>query len=140
MLYLYWDKLRAERAMPQKSELNPAAIPGVLPNVALMEILDGARAFKIRLLGTRLRRDLEDDPTGRVFDADTDDFVARRILSILQQVVHDRAPYRTFVRSTSIPGKDIYSGESLNLPLAGASGEVAFVLGAQVLTPREGPR
>lgn len=137
VLYLYWDRLRGERAMPLKSELNPASIPGVLPHVGLMEIIDGGRAFKIRLLGTRLRRELADDPTGRVFDAHTEDPVARRVLSVLQLVVRDRAPYRTFIRSTGIPGKDIYSGESLNLPLTCGGDAVAFVLGAQVLTPRE---
>lgn len=136
VLYLYWDKLRGERLMPLKSELNPASIPGVLPHIGLMEILDGGRAFKIRLIGTRLRRDLVDDPTGRVFDANTADPVARRILSVLQRVWSDRAPYRTFIRSTSIPGKDIYSGESLNLPLTSDGDVVDFVLGAQVLSPR----
>ena len=55
-LYDYWMGLRGGRAMPKRSEIDPVAIPRVLPNLALVD-LEGegeAMRLRVRLLGTAL--------------------------------------------------------------------------------------
>ncbi len=55
-LYDYWTELRGGRIMPKRSEIDPLAIPRVLPNIALVD-LEGegeAMRLRVRLLGTTL--------------------------------------------------------------------------------------
>ncbi len=51
-LYEYWDRLRAGRAAPDRSQIDPAQIRGVLADTFLLEV-DPERSFPIRLSGAR---------------------------------------------------------------------------------------
>lgn len=122
--------------MPERADIKPASMPALLPYLGFFEVLDRGRAFKVRLIGTKIVRDIGTDITGQIFDASSDDLVALRILYVINLVVLDRVPYHTATPSCSLPGKDFYAAESLNLPVSAGGSDVAFVLGAQVLTPR----
>ncbi|MDO8534340.1 MAG: PAS domain-containing protein [Xanthobacteraceae bacterium] len=69
-LYAYWDRLRAGRAAPERSDLDPAAIRGLLGDVFLLE-LNGVVRYAVRLAGTRicalLGRELKDRPFAEPF-------------------------------------------------------------------------
>jgi hypothetical protein len=52
-LHAYWDRLRKGRSAPERGDLDPGAIRGLLGDVFLLE-LGGLRPFLIRLAGTRL--------------------------------------------------------------------------------------
>jgi hypothetical protein len=47
----YWRLLKAGRAMPARSELNPRAMMGFLRNVVLMRVLDGGADYEYRIAG-----------------------------------------------------------------------------------------
>lgn len=54
MLYSYWDRLRRERAAPERSEIEPGQIRNLLADSLILE-LDAAQATAtIRLAGTRV--------------------------------------------------------------------------------------
>ena len=55
-LYDYWTELRGGRVMPKRSEIDPVAIPRVLPNLALVDLEGEGEALRlrVRLLGTTL--------------------------------------------------------------------------------------
>ncbi|HMK91091.1 MAG TPA: PAS domain-containing protein [Methylocystis sp.] len=65
-IYAYWNCLRGERAAPERSDIDPAAIRDLLPDAFLIEIDPGCR-FPIRLFGTRLAAQLLEDHTGASF-------------------------------------------------------------------------
>jgi len=52
-LYGYWDRLRAGRAAPERSDLDPGAIRTLLGDVFILEIGGQAR-HGVRLAGTRI--------------------------------------------------------------------------------------
>jgi len=52
-LYAYWDRLRAGRAAPERSELDPGAIRAILGDVMILEV-GGPRRYAVRLAGTRI--------------------------------------------------------------------------------------
>ena len=52
-LYAYWDRLRAGRAAPERSDLDPGAIRTVLGDVFLLENEPDGR-HRVRLAGTRI--------------------------------------------------------------------------------------
>lgn len=52
-LYAYWDRLRAGRAAPERSDLDPGAIRTLLGDVFLLEFC-GHNRHLVRLAGTRI--------------------------------------------------------------------------------------
>lgn len=61
-LFLYWERLRAGRAMPARSDLNPSDLRALLPYLTLIDHPDGQ--FRFRLVGTAVTQDLGRDMTG----------------------------------------------------------------------------
>lgn len=53
ILYGYWDELRGERASPERSEIDPAAIRHILADTFICEVDEGAD-HPFRLAGTRV--------------------------------------------------------------------------------------
>lgn len=51
--YAYWRGARHGKEMPARSDIDPLDIPsGLLPNLFLVEVVDGGRRFKFRLVGS----------------------------------------------------------------------------------------
>jgi len=51
-LHAYWTLLRGERSAPERSEIDPGAIRGVLADTFILEV-DGPGRYPIRISGTR---------------------------------------------------------------------------------------
>lgn len=51
-LYAYWDRLRAGRSAPERSDLDPAALRTLLGDILLLEF--NHRGLSVRLAGTRI--------------------------------------------------------------------------------------
>ena len=52
-LYAYWNRLRAGRAAPERSELDPGAIRAILGDVMILQV-GGPLRYAVRLAGTRI--------------------------------------------------------------------------------------
>lgn len=65
-LYVYWDGLRAGRAAPERSDLDPGSIRMLLGDVFLLEA-SGKDRFEVRLAGTRICTLLGREWRGRPF-------------------------------------------------------------------------
>lgn len=67
-LYAYWDQLRAQRAAPERADLDPAAIRTILADTFVLEVVAGMgdldRDFPVRLSGTRLNAFFLDELKG----------------------------------------------------------------------------
>lgn len=61
----YWNRIRRDRPMPSRQDIDPAAIPRLLPYVVLSEVLAGPPWLVYRLVGTRQVAVRGCDPTGR---------------------------------------------------------------------------
>ena len=51
-LYAYWNELRGARSAPERDDVDPGAIRGVLADTFILEF-DAQRAFPMRIVGTR---------------------------------------------------------------------------------------
>jgi hypothetical protein len=51
-LHAYWSLLRGARSAPERSEIDPGAIRGVLADTFILEV-DGSERYAIRISGTR---------------------------------------------------------------------------------------
>ncbi len=54
MLYQYWDRLRRERAAPERSEIEPGEIRNLLADSLILELDMPRSAVSVRLAGTRV--------------------------------------------------------------------------------------
>jgi len=61
----YWDGKRRGRAMPKRSDIDPAELIGLLPNIMLVDVVDDDRRFVYRLVGTGEVQLRGRDPTGK---------------------------------------------------------------------------
>lgn len=66
-LYAYWDELRGERLSPERGEIDPAAIRGILADTFILEV-DEAKRYPFRLSGTRFNALFMEDLKGRSFE------------------------------------------------------------------------
>jgi hypothetical protein len=53
-LHAYWDRLRGERAAPERGEIEPGEIRNLLADSFILEIDPARRTSAVRLAGTRL--------------------------------------------------------------------------------------
>jgi hypothetical protein len=52
-LFCYWDKLRGERAAPERARFNPGEMRAILPDTFLIEV-DADGIFPLRVAGARM--------------------------------------------------------------------------------------
>ena len=65
-LYAYWNEVRAGRLAPQRLEIEPSRIAGILSETFMLERID-ARTYQFRLAGTRLCELFGSELRGRNF-------------------------------------------------------------------------
>jgi hypothetical protein len=65
-LFSYWNELRGDRATPERNDVDPSAIRGVLADTFILEV-DPDRRFPVRLSGTRFNAFFEGEQKGRCF-------------------------------------------------------------------------
>lgn len=88
----YWEERRRGRLMPARAEIDPLDLRLFLPGIILIDVVDDARRYVYRLVGTREVAMRGRDPTGKSV---IDGYFATSLqeaLSILDRVVASRAP------------------------------------------------
>ncbi len=63
-LYAYWAGKRGPRPWPARADILPEEIPGLLPFLIIVDVLEGGRYFRFRLVGTDVAFGI--DPTGKL--------------------------------------------------------------------------
>lgn len=115
-LFAYWNQLRRSRAMPERSEFDPAAFRGALPDTFILEI-DAAGRYPVRLSGTRLNALFGRDLKGGSFLDLWRDPASRREMARLLAGVSDDALGVVAGLLASPPGVPGADCELLILPL-----------------------
>ncbi len=66
--YDYWRAQRAGRSMPRRSDIDPAHIPTLLPNILITEMLEAGTRYRYRLAGSAVTEAFGRSLTGRYVD------------------------------------------------------------------------
>ncbi len=89
----YWTQKRGARPMPRKRDIDPIELPPkLLPNIQIIEVIDGGARFRYRLVGTASVDAFGSDYTGRYPDEMFTDDRLNFIQSIYRRVYDDQAP------------------------------------------------
>ena len=127
-LYAYWNRLRARRSAPERNDVDPGAIRGVLADTFVLDF-DEAHGFPFRIAGSRANAIFLKELRGRAFldlwlDADRDE---------LKSVLHciaDEAQAFLIGAQARPPGLGAVDLEVILLPLRHHGLTHSRVLGA----------
>jgi hypothetical protein len=133
-LYDYWRACARSRPMAAPQDIDPVAIPHLLPGLSLLDAGKDLDTIRYRLAGTRVREIYGIEVTGRsVFTLDLgkkSDYWR----SVYRQVVMDVLPMQGVVRSPMVK-RDHLMLFWLRLPLGGEDGKVQRILGYDAALP-----
>lgn len=128
-LFEYWSTRRNGRPMPARADIDPAELGRLLPNLMLIEAVDGpSRRYRYRLVGTRVVQATGEDRTGRHFD-EVDFF--HRFPGVLEQygaVIEQGKPQVMPEPFCNEAHGTVYDVERLMLPLSCDGGRVGMIL------------
>lgn len=133
-LYRHWETVRGTRAMPSRAEFDPLALPDLLGNLILIDVLREPLRFRYRLIGSRLTERVRRDMTGRFFDEVPEPLYRERLYSWHGGVAEERAPRAGTTARRLLERWEPY--EILTLPLSADGTNVDMTLtGLYYLTP-----
>lgn len=135
MLHTYWERLRGERAAPERAEIEPGEIRHLLADSLILELDMAARSATVRLAGTRVcalyGRELKGMPFSRLWGTHAAD--PWRLVEI---VAHDTLGVVAGLRGANAAGESL-DMELLLLPLRHRGRTQVRALGT--LTPDSAP-
>jgi len=135
-LYLYWQELRAQGALPSRADIDPLRIPDVLDSIGLFDVEQNPRRYRIRMMGMQIVRWYGCDLTGRYLDEI--DFGDRPVFTfaLLDQVVDRRVAGHMTGEYTKQDGRTIRY-ERLFVPLSSDGRTIDMVIGAAFELPSD---
>jgi hypothetical protein len=133
-LYGYWRACAQSRSIPTRFDIDPVAIPHLLPGLSLIDTGPDLVSLRYRLAGTRVGEIYGAEITGRgVFEIGLKD---RREYwrSVYRRVIEEQTPMQGAVRAPAA-GREHLLLVWMRLPLSGFSGRVERVLGYDAALP-----
>jgi hypothetical protein len=131
----YWLRLRGERPMPAKRDIDPAAVPQLLPHLVMTDVLHDPLRLRYRLIGSYVTSMSGRNPTGRWLD---DELYGKRTEDMLwafRTCIDGSSPVlvREEVQFTT---KEWITIEALLLPIGESNAPINLVLsGVDVAAP-----
>jgi hypothetical protein len=129
LLHAYWDRLRGERAAPERSEIEPGEIRNLLADSLILEIEPQRRHAAVRLAGTRLCALFGRELRGSAFSSLWGDDEGDSAWRLVETVTMDTVGVVAGLRGHTARGETI-DLELLLLPLRHRGRTQARMLGA----------
>ncbi len=124
----YWRRMRGNKRMPARADIDPLNIPRLLPHLALIETAESLGDFKYRLYGTEVCQGFGHDRTGvRLGDLQEDVDNYEEVYSGYWRVYADKVPDYFYGKIVSL-AKNYKRYSRLLLPLSSDDEHVDIVL------------
>ncbi len=127
-LYRYWETIRAEKAAPNRNDLDLKQISSIVPNLLILERDHMRQTYKWRLAGTNTCRLYCRELTNTDALAGWDKFEGDTIKKLLDMVVTSLQPCLIRFRLTTTMDQ-VIGAEMLGLPLHARNGSRFNVFG-----------
>jgi len=132
-LYAYWDTVRGSRAMPARADIDPTAIPRLLPFIVMYNVAEDGN-FRVQLVGEEIVQFAGVNGTGGPAGATMPARAAAMVVKILEAVKAERAPKFRAGKAHWQPEKTYRDFEACFLPLS-ADGETVNIVLSGVSFP-----
>jgi hypothetical protein len=130
-LFDYWERKRAGRAMPKRSDIDPGEIAQLLPFIKIVEVVDDGARYRYRLVGTGIVRVFGVDFTGKYLDQTSSGVRRAFVRECYEAVRQSRRPAFAQTRYLRAHGPEIAAARLL-APLAVDDDAVRQIIGATV--------
>jgi hypothetical protein len=134
-LYSYWDTLRGARVAPERADIDPGAIRGVLADTFVLDVC-GEASLSLRISGARVNALFLNEMKGMDFLQLWDTSSRNAVRDLAANVSSEPTPAIAGVR-TAPPGRPVLDLELLLLPLRHFGRTHSRILGC--LTPSAVP-
>lgn len=131
-LYAYWLKIKGNRLMPSRADMDPMDIPHLLSSIWMADVVAGDEIkLKVRLFGTDLVNAFNLDGTSQILDnvSFTGDIIKR-----LTTLVNSRKGYYCKV-DFPVESEDFRYYSTLSLPMSSDNETVDIILSLLDLIP-----
>lgn len=128
-LYRYWNELRGNRFAPSYAEVDPVAIPGLLPYLLVTQVeeAESGRRYRYRLCGAEVEQSFGCSMRGRYIDDLMQGRYRDYILGLYDRLVDQGSPIYT----VSVYYNRTHHTKRLMLPLSRDGKTVDMVLSGQ---------
>lgn len=125
----YWTGKRSGRSMPRKRDIDPIEIPPkILPNLQIIDVIDGGARFRYRLIGTALVDAYGKDFSGRIVDELFPDDRLDFVQGLYRSVCTSKAPIFSRNKYHTPRDVDLFSMR-IYMPLSEDGVAVQHILG-----------
>lgn len=126
VLYNYWRDKHRDGQPPSRADIDPPLqIPRLLPNLFLMDLIDGY--FRVRVVGTEITRRAGRDSTGQILDPKhMPERAVPAFAILLQRAAETCAP---IAYSAGRGTQTSFSAIGTLLPLVSRTGAVEMIMG-----------
>ena len=134
---VYWNKIRGNRLVPSRSEIDPRGLEGALSNAFILERITGGLA-RFRIAGSHLSDltglELRHLPISALFGPTSRDVLANALIAAFDEP----AIIRLKISSPGGFARSELQGEMILLPLRSDLGDIDRILGGLVLKGQVG--
>lgn len=126
-VHAYWMSKMPSEGLPTRDSIEPSDIKGLLPNVGLIDVLDGGENFRYRLIGTGMVNVFGRDFTGVTLgEAHKDGEYGRFLHKLYGEAVSTRGAVYCESRFVYTSDRNMLIRRLL-MPLAGPDGDVEML-------------
>ncbi len=128
-IFDYWHKTARDGVLPRPRDIDPVTLPPfVLPYLTLLDVVDGGRTFRIRLVGTASASAVGRDFTGQELEAAMSGDVLVATLDRYRAAIAHRRPILAFAEY-AMPDGSTVKNTIMTLPLSSDGQVVDRLLG-----------
>ncbi len=113
----YWLEKKGDRPMPSRNDLDPVEIPGLLPHVILLDVMNDPRDFRYRLIGTIVEHHLLHNLAGLRMREIAHQAPGSIIWSTLEDILANKRPVTSSIPYVG-PHNEYKTAEDLIMPLS----------------------
>jgi hypothetical protein len=124
-IYEYWLKIRGDRALPSREDINPADITSILPHITLVRVEESPRRYKLTLIGSENVKVTDGDLTGKYLDEIP--LLHQHAKKRYDWVVENKRPY-IFQGELNWSRKEYLDYSIIGLPLSDDNEEVEGIM------------
>jgi hypothetical protein len=138
-LRAYWEGKRGGRPMPSRADINPSEMKQHLSWLVMLDVLEGGRDFRYRLIGDDVADYFFWNPTGKTVTesfANQPASLTNVVLNVYRGVIANRVPTYAFA-DAGWALKNVESCECLYVPLSDDGETINVLLQAFVFNRRE---
>lgn len=127
-IYRYWRRKCRERAFPSRADIEPTEIPALLSHVFLIDVVDGGRDFRYRLLGTHIVESVGFEFTGQLVSEFMRDREQELRAQDYHRLVESREPQHVIGNMVAF-GRDYMRYERVLCPLSSDGEAIDMIFG-----------